>query len=148
MSTLKNSGWKTSFLKWPLLWGDIRSFSGGVNFCWSDLKLRYSFGKPGPPKPMPRHRKTNLFTNIQEYPTTLTKYNTLQKTNLPGKKNKNFFLGHVSFTSFFDGAIYFALRFRSSPRCHVRGHVFPGCSMLGGPGFWQGRWRCGSFAKT
>ena len=60
---------------------------------------------------------------------------TLQKTNLPGKKNKNFFLGHVSFTSFFDGAIYFALRFLSSPRCHVRGHVFPGCSMLGGPGF-------------
>ncbi len=30
-------------------------------------------------------------------------------------------MGHVSFTSFFDGAIYFAHRFRSSPRCYVRG---------------------------
>ena len=71
----------------PFLWGHSFVF-GGVNFCWSDLKLRLSFGKPGPPKPMPRHRKTNLFTNIQEYPTTLTKYNMAGEESLIKAKKK------------------------------------------------------------
>ena len=71
----------------PFLWGHSFVF-GGVNFCWSDLKLRFSFGKPGPPKPMPRHRKTNLFTNIQEYPTTLIKYNMAGEESLIKAKKK------------------------------------------------------------